>query len=104
MFRHWLIACANQLHLEGMHNRTCNLILNRKDLLHFAIERLGPQMIAVSHINQLSGYAQPVTSFAHTAFQYCPHVQLLADPADVFVFSFERKARSSSGHAKAFQS
>jgi hypothetical protein len=67
MFRQRLIACANQLHLKSPHNFARNLILSRKDLLDFAIKRLGPQMIAVSHINQFGRYAQPVTNFAHTA-------------------------------------
>src|SRR5260370_24485932 len=84
-----LIACANQLHLKGVHNCACNLILNRKDLLHIAIERFGPQMISISRINQLGRYAQAAANLAHTAFQNRLHIQLVADLADVLTPSLE---------------
>ena len=104
VFRQRLIACANQFHLQGPHNGARNLILNRKDLLQFAIERSGPQMIAFSHVNQLSRYAQPAANLAHTALQNRVHIQLLADLADVHIPPLERKARSPGGHAKPLQS
>ena len=74
VLRYRFIARTNQLHLEGVHNCACNLVLNCKDVLQLAIKGLSPKMITVSHINQLRRYAQPITSFAHTAFQNLRHI------------------------------
>ena len=103
VFCYRLIARADQLHLKRVHNCTCNLILNRKDFLHFAIERPRPQMIAVSRIDQLGRYAHPVANFAHAAFQNRFDIQLLADLTDVLISPFECKARSSGGHTQSLQ-
>ena len=77
-----------------------DLILNREDVGHFAIEAFAPELVAVGDTDQLHRDSHAIPALAHAALQHRRHVQRLADLAHVVVLSAERESRSAGGNAK----
>ena len=73
-----------------------------KDILELPIVAFGPQMIAISNIDELRGHTQPSARLTHAAFEHSVDLQLASDVADVLAFSFKREGGGPRGHSKRF--
>jgi hypothetical protein len=53
---------------------------------------------AGDRVDELRGDADGVRRASHAAFEYCAHVQLARNRADVVILAFERKGRRAGRH------
>ena len=83
---------------ELIGHRSRDLVLDRKDVREFTVICLGPQMEAVLSADELCRDPELVAGTAHAPLQHVIHAERRADIAQVFVLSFVRKARSTSGN------
>ena len=60
-----------------------------EDVLDQTIEPFSPQMVTVANADELGRDANPVTRFAHAAFEYVVHAQCFTDLACVHLFVAE---------------
>ncbi len=72
------------------------------NVVYVAIVILGPEMITVARVDELSSDAQLLPGFANASFQYCIDMQLIADFSEnvLFGFALESKTRCPSRHAQ----
>ena len=68
-----------------------DLILHREYVRQYTRVSLRPKVGAIIGANELCSDTQLIARFAHTAFQYVSHAELLADDAQVFVLALERE-------------
>src|SRR5580704_1966978 len=97
-----LVAPAGQAQLQRGHNRTGDVVLDSKHVLHLAVEPLRPKAEAVGDLDELGSDAELGAHPAEAAFQHRLHTKCLSDLADVFVAAFERKARRPRRHMQPF--
>src|SRR5713226_3628731 len=62
-----------ELKIQGRHDLSHDLVLQRKDVPQRAVVMFSPYMIARGRIHQLSRDAHLVVSFAYTALQHVLH-------------------------------
>src|SRR3984893_3399 len=97
-----LVTATGQAQLQRGHDRTGDVVLNSKHVLHLAIEPLRPEAETVGDLDELSSDAELSAHPAEAAFQHRLHTKGLSDLADVFVAAFERKARRPRRHMQPF--
>src|SRR5438874_13468107 len=80
-----------QLDLQGFDNAPGHVALKGKNISYVAVVIFRPEMVAIGHIDKLSGDPKFISGFAHTAFKHGVHMQLLTDFAKnvVLVLAFE---------------
>src|SRR5271156_6638311 len=59
-------------------------------------------MVAVLHVDELRGHAQPVAGFSHAPLEDGLNAQLFSDPLNVFDLSLEGEGGSTGDDAHAF--
>ena len=77
------VPFQRQLHLQGSGDSRRNLVLNGKDVSHFTIKTLGPNLKTIVSIDQLGGDADAIAGPPHTALYQGRHTELTRDIADV---------------------
>jgi hypothetical protein len=77
-----------------------DLFLDAKNILHFVVVHIRPELKTVSGVYQLGRYSQPVAGTAHRSLQHNRYVERLTDLAHV-VFA-EHESRCSGCHPEAF--
>ena len=87
-----LVRVPAQPQLERIHDGARDLVLDREDVLELAVVGLGPEVVAVLHVDELRGDADPVADLAHAALEHRRHAELLADLPDVHLLPLEREA------------
>src|ERR1700732_2197176 len=97
-----LVAATGQAQLQRGHDRTGDVVLDSKHVLHLAVEPLRPEAETVGDLDELGGDAELGAHPAEAAFQHRLHTKGVSDLADVFVAAFERKARRPRRHMQPF--
>src|ERR1700738_4108347 len=97
-----LVTATGQAQLQRGHDRTGDVVLDSKHVLHLAVEPLRPKAETVGDLDELSSDAELSAYPAEAAFQHRLHTKGLSDLADVFVAAFERKARRPRRHTQPF--
>src|SRR5580704_18040854 len=97
-----VITAAGQPQLQRGHDRTGDVVLDSKHVLHHAVEPLRPEAETVGDLDELGSDAELGLHPAEAAFQHRLHTKGLTNLADVFVAAFERKARGPRRHAEPF--
>src|SRR5262249_44863674 len=70
-------------------------ILNRKDIIEFAIVFLRPRLQSVVYIDQLHVYAHLITGLLQTAFQNMCYSECLPDFLQIEIAALELKSRAA---------
>src|SRR5262245_42524222 len=78
---------------DRLDDRFDDLVLDGEHVSHLAVVALGPDVIAVGDVDELSGDAQPVPGLADAAFEYGRDAQFLADVSNVDLASAEPERR-----------
>ena len=65
-----LCSGLRQLHSQHARDGAGDLLLEREDILHAAVEALAPHLHAVLHVHKLSRDAERVARAADTAFEH----------------------------------
>src|SRR5437667_12817605 len=93
---------ARSLHLQRLDHALGHVALKRRYVLEVAIVILGPEMITVTDVDELSGDAQLLPGFANASFQHCIDMQLITDfPENIrFGFALESETRCPARHAQ----
>src|SRR5437868_1802437 len=94
--------CSQEPELQSPGDRARQLVLDRKDVLQFAVIRLGPEMVTVPYTDQLGHDPQRVAVAAYTPLENSADAELLADLADADILSFEGECRSARGNMEPF--
>ena len=79
---YWNSICR-QWFLERIDDTLGDLVLDREDVLHFAIEAVGPEPVAILYIDQLRRDADEVARLADAAFENGLDPEFGADLPDV---------------------
>ena len=61
----------------------CDVVLNREDIVHFAVEAVGPQLVAALRVDELRGHAQPLAGLAHAALEHVADIEVARHLAHV---------------------
>ena len=77
------------------------MILKLEDVLHRAIESIGPKMRAGAGVQQLCAYANAISNPANGAFQHVQNPKVSADLSNVHCSTLVGKSRISGDHEKA---
>src|SRR6202011_45976 len=97
-----LVTAARQAQLQCGHDRTGDVVLDSKHILHLAVEPLRPEAETVGDLDELGSDAELGAHPAEAAFQHRLHTKGVSDLADVFVAAFERKTRRPRRHMQPF--
>ncbi len=54
-----------KLDTQRAHDRPGDFVLNREDVVQFTLERVGPEMEAICHVDELRRHPNPVLLLAH---------------------------------------
>lgn len=73
----------SQFWMHGAHDGGRDLVLKLKYVLQITVVALHPQVFAGGALDQLGGYANPITGLAHAALQHIVDTQILGDVPDV---------------------
>ena len=85
---------------QRSHDVLGDLILNGEDIFELAIITLRPEVVAVSHVDELRRDAKPVAGFPHAALQHRVDLESASDLADVLVFFLERERGRARRHSE----
>ena len=66
-----------------------DFVLDFEDILEFAIEAFGPEVVAIGDIDKLGHDADAVAGFANATFENGFHIEAFADNAEIDVLAFE---------------
>src|SRR6202048_3762734 len=97
-----LVTATRQAQLQRGHDRTGDVVLDSKHVLHLAVEPLRPEAETVGDLDELGSDAKLGAHPAEAAFRHRLHPKGLSDLADVFVAAFERKARRPRRYMQPF--
>src|SRR3984893_17727517 len=97
-----LVAATGQAQLQRGHDRSGDVVLDSKHVLHLAVEPLRPEAETVGDLDELGSDAELGAHPAEAAFQHRLHTKGVSDLADVFVAAFERKARRPRRYMQPF--
>ena len=86
---------------QRLGDRARDLVLDQEHVVDGAIEPLGPDVVAVGHVDQLRADPQAVAGLAHAAFEHGLNVEALADFADVDRRALELERRGPRHHRQA---
>ena len=75
-----------------------HFILHRKNVVQFAIKRIGPKMRIVSCFDQLHVHPHCVAALLHATFQDMGHAQLLRDLGQVLRRTLVMLCRCARDH------
>src|SRR5882672_351322 len=89
----WLLH-RQQVNLQRRYHGARDLVLHFEDISEFAIERLGPKVLAGIRANELCSDSQFVARLADTAFEYVRDTQLRSNRLELFGPSLEVEGRS----------
>src|SRR5689334_8096190 len=93
-----LPAAAGELDTQFGRNRLGNFVLNRKNIVQFAIKFFGPRLQPVLDVDQLHVDAHLIANLLQTAFQNMCYAEYLADFTQIEIISLELESRSARGH------
>src|SRR5260370_10143453 len=85
---------GQQVNLQRRYHGARDLVLHFEDIREFAIERLGPKVIAGIGANELCSDSQFVAGLADTAFEYVRDTQLRSNLLELFGPSLHLEGRS----------
>ncbi len=86
-----------QSHLQAVHDRCRDLVLDSEDIGHFPVVALRPEMEAVLDVDELGRDAQMVAGLAYAPFEHGLDIEPPADLPDIEVHAFESEGRGA-GH------
>ena len=89
---------SEQSHFQGLGDRPGDFLLNREDILEFAIERSRPELNSIGGVHQFGYDPHPVALFAHRAIQKRAHTQLLTNRSRFFFSVFEPERRAATNN------
>jgi len=69
---------------QGLRDALCDFVLNLEHVLQFLIVTLGPNVITVRRLDELSCNTQPASRLTNTAFQNGFDAQFAPNFADVY--------------------
>jgi hypothetical protein len=98
------VRVRQQRGAQLLHDRLCDVVLHRKDVIQFPIVGLGPQTRIGAHVNQVGAYPHAPARLADAAFQDGRYIQLAGDRSEIDVLAFEVERRGSRCHAKSADS
>jgi len=75
-------------------------VLKLEDIFKRAVKPVGPDVIAVGRVDQLSGYAHPVARFAYRAFEDIADAQFTSDLLHIDRLTLVGEARIASNDEK----
>ena len=87
-----------QFAFQGVNDGVGDFVLDRKDVIQFAVESIGPQVAIIGCIDQLGRDAHPVAGLAHAAFEDVVDLQFLGDGRNVQVLALVYERRSARCH------
>src|ERR1700724_3075653 len=74
-----LVTAIRQAQLQRGHDRTGDVVLDSKHVLHLAVEPLRPEAESVGYLDELGGDAELVAHPAEAAFQHRLHTEGIPD-------------------------
>src|SRR5262245_13600663 len=77
------LGFARERWRDRLDDRFDNLVLDGEHVSHLAVVPLGPEVIAVGDVDELTGDTQTVPGLADAPFQHGRDAELLADLSDV---------------------
>ena len=83
-----------EAHVESIHDRTGNLVLDFEDIGHFAVKTLAPDMRLVGDVDELRCDPQLLARPADTSFKDGSDPQRLAHRAQVLLAAKAKRRRS----------
>ncbi len=95
-----LLLAFGEDHTQGLDDRLCDVVLNRKHILQLAVVPFRPEVVSVGDVHELRRNTQLVPHLPDTSLEDGRDLELSADVSDVLVFSLERERRSAGRHAQ----
>src|SRR5439155_186797 len=89
------VARFCERNLEGVYDGPRDVVLHREHVLDVALVLLGPELIAIRGVDELSVHSNPAAGAPDRALQQRRDVQLLPDLASVYVPVPEREGRGA---------
>ena len=94
---------AGQAHLELVDDGLRDLVLDFKDVGHFAVIAFSPEIVPLSHVNKLHADADAVTRLAHAAFENARYAEGFTNLSHVLLHAFKYKCGCPCSYAQIFQ-
>ncbi len=88
-----ILLGAAKLGLDGADHGLGDLVLDREYVPELPVIAFRPQVVAGCAVDQLGGYAHPLSNLAHAAFEDVVNAKLLGDAAYVGRFPLIGEAR-----------
>ena len=82
-------------------HRLRDLVLDREDVVHLAVEPLGPDLVSVRGVDELRGDAKPGSRPAHASLEHGVHLQAPSDLPHVEPLGLDREGRGPRHDAQA---
>ena len=89
---------AEQLQLQGRHDRQGDLVLQLEDIAHLAVVALRPHLIAIGCVDQLHGDPEAIAGAPDAAVEHAGDAEGLRDSADIDRLALERECRRACSH------
>ena len=92
---------AHQREPEGLHDRGCDLVLQREDVLQLAVVALRPEVVAVGGADQEGRDPQAAAGLPHAPLEDAIDPQLAPDAPHVVGASLELEGGGACRHPQA---
>src|SRR5262249_30840846 len=91
---------CHQLALQRIGDGAGDILLQSEEALQLAVVRLRPDVVVISHVDELGGDPQAVALSTDAALEQSADAQLFADSANAEVLPFKGKRRSAGRNSK----
>ena len=81
-----------QARLDSAYNACRYAVLQFENVVEDAVEGVGPDMDGIASVDQLSGNTDPVSDFAHAAFEHIAYTKFAGDLLHIDILAFVGEA------------